>query len=212
MRLLESAPERYDRGIRLLTLGGLEPAYERLLDWLPAGHPRVLDIGCGTGTLSLAAARRGARVKGIDIDPQMLEIARSKVRAAGLEGQVELEELGVAELDRERERSYDAVTCGLSLSELGPDELSYALEQIHRLLRPGGLLLVADEIRPRNPALRLLHALIRIPLVGLTWLLTQQTTHPVTGLPDRIEAAGFTILSLRESRLGSFLELVARRP
>ena len=58
MRILESSPRRYDLGIRLLTLGHLDRAYDRLVGRIERGQ-RVLDLGCGTGALTLRAARRG---------------------------------------------------------------------------------------------------------------------------------------------------------
>jgi demethylmenaquinone methyltransferase/2-methoxy-6-polyprenyl-1,4-benzoquinol methylase len=211
MRILESAPRRYDLGIRLLTLGRLDKAYDRLAGHIERGQ-RVLDIGCGTGALTLRAARRGATVVGIDINAQMLEIAVRRAREAGLTENVELVEIGVAELDRESAESYDAVTSGLCFSELSEDELAYTLEQVTRILRPGGLLLVADEVRPRNIVTRLLHLLVRVPLAALTYVVTQQTTRAVANLPEKIKAAGLSIVSLNSSPLGSFSEMVARKP
>ena len=211
MRVLESAPDRYDLGIRLLTLGVVDRAYAELVQPIRPGW-RVLDIGCGTGALTLRAARRGARVRGIDIDPRMLEIAQRRARQEGLEERVELAEQGVAELDAEEGGTYDAVTSGLCLSELSEDELRYTLEQVARILRPGGLLLVADEIRPRPLFARLLHALVRAPLVALTWLLTQQTTHRLRDLPDLLSRAGLRLRSMHAHGLGSLGLFVAERP
>jgi ubiquinone/menaquinone biosynthesis C-methylase UbiE len=57
MRILESAPRRYELGIRLLTLGRLDKAYDRLASHIERGQ-QVLDIGCGTGALTLRAAKR----------------------------------------------------------------------------------------------------------------------------------------------------------
>jgi demethylmenaquinone methyltransferase/2-methoxy-6-polyprenyl-1,4-benzoquinol methylase len=51
MRILESAPRRYELGIRLLTLGRLDKAYDRLASHIERGQ-QVLDIGCGTGALT----------------------------------------------------------------------------------------------------------------------------------------------------------------
>lgn len=211
MRILESAPRRYELGIRLLTLGRLDAAYDRLAGHIERGQ-RVLDIGCGTGALTLRAAQRGANVKGIDISPQMLEIALERVKRAGLTQSVELAEMGVAELDREEAQRYDAVTSGLCLSELSADEVRYTLKQVVRILRPGGLLLIADETKPQGFANRLVHSLIRVPLVILTYLITQQTTHPASNLSEKLTAAGFAVVSVRRSRLGSFGEFVAQKP
>jgi ubiquinone/menaquinone biosynthesis C-methylase UbiE len=211
MRILESAPHRYDLGMRLLTLGGVGRAYDRLAAHVKDGQ-RVLDVGCGTGALALRMARRGARVKGIDLSAEMLELADQRVREAGLEGRVSLAEMGVAELDGEPRGSYDVVTSGLCLSELSDDEVVYALRQARRVLVPGGLLLVADEVRPRSLLARCLRWLLRTPLVALTWIVTQQTSHAVTDLAGRVRAAGFELLSQQRSGLGDFAEIVARAP
>jgi ubiquinone/menaquinone biosynthesis C-methylase UbiE len=211
MRILESAPRRYELGIRLLTLGRLDDAYDRLASRIERGQ-QVLDIGCGTGALTLRAARRGAQVKGIDINPQMLEIAERRVRSAGLTQSVELVQQGVAELDGEEAQYYDAVMSGLVFSELSDDEVSYTLEEIGRILRPGGFVLIADEIKPRGHAKRLIQALIRAPLAALTYVITQQTTHPTSNLLEKLEGAGFAIISVHVNWLGSFGEIVAQIP
>lgn len=76
MRLLESAPHRYDLGIRLLSLGQIERVYDRVAQL--AHGPEVLDLGCGTGNVALRLARRGVHVIGVDLSPEMLDIARQK--------------------------------------------------------------------------------------------------------------------------------------
>lgn len=210
MRILESAPRRYDLGIRLLTFGRLGVAYDRLARRIEDGQ-RVLDIGCGTGALALRAAGRGARVRAIDVNAAMLEIAAQRAREAGVTDRVEFAELGVAELDHEPEGSYDAVTSGLCFSELSDDELRFTLRQARRILVPEGLLLVADEVSAQSRVGRVLRWLVRAPLAALTWLVTQQTTHPVRGLIERIEAAGFVLVDSRRSRAG-LAEVVARSP
>ncbi len=211
MRILESAPRRYELGLRLLTFGRLDRAYDRLASHVDSGQ-RVLDIGCGTGALTRRAARRGARVKGIDINAEMLAIAAQQTREAGLEDSVELVEMGVAELDGEQPESYDVVMSGLCFSELSDDELTYTLGQVRRLLKPGGLLLVADEVRPDNLPARMFRSLVRAPLVALTYLVTQQTTHAIERLPERLADAGLRIVSQESSRLRDFVEVVARKP
>ncbi len=197
--------------MRLLTLGSLGRAYDRLASRIQDGQ-RVLDLGCGTGALTLRAAGRGAHVSAIDVNAQMLEIARQRARAAGLAEKIDFREIGIAELGAEAAASYDVVMSGLCFSELSEDEIHYALKQVKRLLKPGGLLLIADEVKPPDLTRRIIHALTRAPLVALAYIVTQQTTHAVENLPEKVTQAGFSIESIRSNTLGSFVELASRAP
>lgn len=211
MTILESAPSRYDWGIRLLTLGQVDRAYDRLAEHVRAGQ-HVLDVGCGTGALTVRAAERGATVRGIDVSAAMLGQARQRIERAGYAEQVELVQMGVAELDGEPAQSYQVVMSGLCLSELTANERAYALEQAYRLLEPGGLLLLADEVVPRGSLLRILVAAIRFPLLLLTCLITQTITRALVDLSQQVERAGFVVQCRRFNHLHSFAELVAQRP
>lgn len=211
MKILEFTPGSYDRGIHILTLGKLDRAYNRLTSHIKRGQ-RVLDLGCGTGALTLRAAKVGAKVKGIDVNSQMLDIAQRKASETDLTQNIELCEMGVAELESEEAESYDIVMSGLSFSELTEDELIYTLKEVRRILEPGGLLLIADEVIPENISKRILNWLIRPPLVIITYLITQTTTHAVKNLPKKIKQAGLIIESVRLERMESFIEVVARKP
>ena len=190
MKVLESAPERYDRGIQMLSGGRIQEVYERIAKRVAAPGKQVLDIGCGTGGVSLACAARGATVTGIDIDAGMLEVARAKPAPEG--GRVEFVELGVAEIeDRFPTGSLDAVVSCLAMSELSPEEQDYALRMAYSRLVPGGVLVIADEIAPTRFLSRLAYHIKRLPIVVATYLLTQTTTRPVDQLAERIHAAGF---------------------
>jgi len=211
MKILESAPSRYDKGVRILTLGRLDKAYDRLASYIKRGH-KVLDLGCGTGALTLRAAKKGAKAKGIDVNSQMLEIAQKRVNKANLTQNVELCEMGVAELGSEEVESYDVVMSGLCFSELTENELIYGLREVKRILKPGGLLLLADEVTPKSISKRLLNHLLRFPLLIITYLITQTTTKAVRNLPEKIVEAGLLIESVRLSKIEDFIELVARKP
>jgi len=211
MKVLESTPSRYDRGIRILTLGRLEKAYDLMVSHITYGQ-KVLDIGCGTGALTLRAARKGAMVKGIDVNSQMLEIARRKAALARLNQNLELIEMGVAELASEETESYNVVMSGLCFSELTEDEVGYALKQAKRILKPGGLLLIADEVRPGNILIRLIVQLVKLPLKIITYIMSQTTTSAVRDLSDKVKKAGLLIDSINLSKMQDFVELVAKKP
>jgi ubiquinone/menaquinone biosynthesis C-methylase UbiE len=211
MKALESAPSRYDRGIGIITFGEVNSVYNRVASRIEKGWT-VLDVGCGTGALSLRAGERGAQVIGIDVNSQMLEIAEKRRQEMRISGSVEFREQGIAELSDEPAASYDAVSCGLVLSELSRDERAYSLKQFRRLLKPDGLLLIVDETVPSNFIKAVLFWLMRIPLVVITYILTQTTTTAIGNLQDLVTGAGFTIEESRNNWLGSLTELVCRNP
>jgi len=200
MKFLESAPERYDRGVQLLSGGRIDEVYQQIADRAASPGKRVLDIGCGTGEVSLACAARGAQVVAIDIDAGMLEIARAKPVPREWGGTIEWLELGMAEVqDRFAEAHFDAIVSCLLFSELSPDEQAYALDIAHSRLVVGGRLVIADETLPSTAWARAWYHLRRLPLVALTYVLTQTSTQPVEHLAERVRRAGFA--QVAETRL-----------
>ena len=127
MRWLESAPERYDAGMRLLTLGRVTPLRAVLAQTAtPTPGAEVLEIGCGTGAVTALLVERGARVTALDQNPEMLEQARRRLAIPSV-GRADLLERTASEIDGLPERSFDAVVASLSLSEMSPGERSFVL-------------------------------------------------------------------------------------
>ena len=144
MKWLETNPGDYDRGIQLLTLGRLQPLTERIAAKFIQPGMRVLEIGCGTGTLSLLMAQRGARVTAIDVSVGMLAEAKRKAAEAGLTEAIVVYNLDVTELsDHFEPGSFDVVVSTLAFSEFRPEVQRYALNEAARLLKPDGRLLIA---------------------------------------------------------------------
>jgi ubiquinone/menaquinone biosynthesis C-methylase UbiE len=211
MKLLETRPGDYDRGIQIITLGRIQRIKERIAAFVRPGD-RVLEIGCGTGTLALLCAERGAEVVGIDAAGPMLIEAQSKVQAAGMTGRVRLQRMDATMIaDHFDPASFDLVVSTLALSEMAEEVQAYVLEACKKVLKPTGRVLLADEVVPEGPLARLLFYLLRLPLALFTWLVTRTSTTALQGFPRRLAAAGFTG-QVVESHLGGSLQLFQAWP
>ena len=123
---------------------------------------KVLDIGCGPGTLALLAKERvgpDGEVYGIDPSPEMIELAQQKAAAASSDVRFQT---GVAEDLPFPDGTYDAVLSSLMLHHLPDDLKPRALKEVARVLRPGGRLFAVDMSGKGGPwHWRLMSALIR---------------------------------------------------
>ncbi len=211
MRWLESAPQRYDAGMRWLTLGRVSKLHDALAAAAaPAPGAAVLEIGCGTGAVTARLVARGAIVTALDQSPEMLEQARARL-AAESDGRVTWLERSASEIDALPQQGFDAVVASLCLSEMSAPERAFVLREASRRLRPGGVLAVADEVRPRRGGQRLLHALLRGPQAALAWLLAGSTSRPLRDLGAELRAAGFALRAERRWLADSLAVFIAER-
>lgn len=134
---------------RLLAQIGLEPGM------------RVLDLGCGTGTLAIAVARAepNASVVGLDGDPKIL--ARARRKAAAMNVDIEFVE-GTAQDPPFPPGAFDAIVSSLLFHHLLPADKDFALRSARGLLRPGGRIHIADWGHPHDPLMWLLSLSVRV--------------------------------------------------
>jgi ubiquinone/menaquinone biosynthesis C-methylase UbiE len=138
----------YDFTVSLLTLGKARALRKMTVEqaMIKPGDS-VLDVGCGTGEVTLLAKTRAKEVKvyGIDPAPEMIAVARSKAARKKLDIDFRV---GVIEALPFADSSIDVVTSSLMMHHL-PEELKVrGLAEIYRVLKPGGRLLIADFMRP----------------------------------------------------------------
>jgi ubiquinone/menaquinone biosynthesis C-methylase UbiE len=138
--------ERFKR--RLIELAQIRPGY------------RVLDLGCGTGTLTVMVkqAHPNSEVTGLDGDPQILTIARRKAAQAGLP--ITFDE-GMAYQLPYPDASFDRVLSSMVFHHLTTQDKERTLAEIHRVLKPDGELHLADFGVPHSLYARIVSSIMR---------------------------------------------------
>ena len=210
--------------IPALNYDWLTPLYDPLVRWTlrestfkrhllkQAGIERgyqVLDLGCGTGTLTLLIKSHypKAEVFGLDADPKVLAVARAKAAKAGLI--VRLDHGMAFELPYP-DASFDRVISSLLFHHLTRENKERTLKEIFRVLRQGGELHVADWGKARNWPMRVAFLLVQM-LDGF-----ETTADNVNGLlPEMFRSAGFEEVqeTIRYMTIVGTLSLyVARKP
>ena len=138
----------YDFVTNLMTLGHARPLRRLTVDnALIKPGDSVLDVGCGTGEVTLLAKTRAkaGKVYGIDPAPEMIAVARKKAARKKLDIDFRV---GVIESLPIPDSSIDVVTSSLMMHHLPEDLKVRGLAEIYRVLKPGGRLLIADFMRP----------------------------------------------------------------
>jgi ubiquinone/menaquinone biosynthesis methyltransferase len=176
---------------------------------------RALDLAAGTGDIAFAVAAKGAKTVALDLTHRMLQLAQAKSRAASfITG--DMTSLPF------RSASFELVTTGYGLRNV-PD-LNAAVDEIARVLKPGGRLLSLDFNRPENAIVRAAY-LSYLTIVGATlgWLLHRDPDtyryipesirrYPgARGVADRLAARGFDHVTVIPLLFGLMSLHVAQR-
>ena len=170
--LFAAIARRYDL-LNDLQSFGLHRRWKRRVVELAQVKPgdRALDLCCGTGDIAFALARRGAETTGLDFSAKMLEVAEGRRQKTENRKQKHTPQFiqGDAQQIPFPGNSFDIVTVGYGLRNLASWE--HGLEEMFRVARPGGRLIVLDFGKPPNALWRSLyftHLKISVPLIG--WL------------------------------------------
>jgi magnesium-protoporphyrin O-methyltransferase len=143
--------------IRATVRAGRNEMRARLLEWLPhdLAGARLLDAGCGTGALSVEAARRGAHVTAIDLSPTLIDLARERVPQDLASGRIDFV---AGDMLSPAFGHFDHVVAMDSLIHYQARDIVRVLASLAARARAGILFTVA----PRTPALTVMHAVGQI--------------------------------------------------
>ncbi len=145
----------YDAVVALMTLGREKTLRQVTLDLVQLRPgDKILEIGCGTGTLTLGAkARVGAsgEATGLDIAPEMVEAASRKATRKGVDASFQVGSIAKIPYP---DSHFDAVMCSFMIFHMPDDVRREGFAEVHRVLKPGGHLSILDFGLPDKPRLR----------------------------------------------------------
>jgi ubiquinone/menaquinone biosynthesis C-methylase UbiE len=188
---MEKMVNSYDKYMNKITLGR-EDALRTMTVTLAQVNPGdcVLEIGCATGTLSLAAKRQAGptgSVFGIDIIPGMIEVSRNKAALAKLD--VTFQSGSIEDIPFPNEY-FDVVMCSFMIFHMSEKVRNKGIKEIYRVLKPQGKLLVLDLALPTQTASR------RI----LKLLLGFMLKHDLKELQPIMESSGFSQIEIAQAK------------
>lgn len=151
--MFDSIAPSYDKLNHILSLNIDKLWRIDAINRLAKTHPKVvLDEACGTGDFSILIAKKclDAKVIGIDISEGMMEIGRQKVSAESLADRIEMHVDDATQLQME-DNCLDAITVAFGVRNY--EHLQKGLEEMCRVIRPGGHTFILELSVPKNPIL-----------------------------------------------------------
>ncbi len=186
-KLMKSQMEKmvpsYDSYMRKVTLGRERTLRETTVNLAQIGPGDcVLEVGCGTGTLTLAAKRQAGssgKVFGIDVIPGMIELSQRKATQAGEDATFQLGSIDDIPFAANQ---FDVVMCSFMIFHMSEVVRHRGLAEIYRVLKPQGRLLVVDLALPTQP----------VPRAIAQTLFGGMLQHDLRELLPLMEASGFS--------------------
>lgn len=166
--MFDRIAKNYDVANRAISMGMDKGWRRKTVERLkPFRGGRYLDVGTGTGDLVFEIIDQSANVivEGIDPSEQMLEIARDKARKRNLGDTVSFMTADALSLPMESE-TYDGIVSGFCFRNI--ERRQKALEEMKRVLKPGGMLVILEATYPESALIRLGYTMYRplVPLIG----------------------------------------------
>jgi len=180
----------YDLSANIMTLGRARWLRDLTVrNALLQPGENVLDVGCGTGGVTIPAklqVGKNGRASGIDPSPEMIAVARRKAIRAGLEIDFRV---GVIESLPFPDGTFDAVTSSLMMHHLPEQVQVKGLAEIKRVLKPGGRLLIADMTRSGTSSRKRFFTLLAPHLILHQYL--HGVKFGIEDIPKLLQEAGF---------------------
>ena len=186
-RMFDSISHRYDLLNHVLSLGIDRRWRKKAIGMLRPHQPRhILDVATGTGDFAIQAMDiQPDEVVGVDISEGMLEKGRAKIKALGLSSKIQLLS-GDSENIPFDENKFDAVTVAFGVRNFA--DVQRGLREIHRVLKPGGHIIVLEFSRPRQFPFKQVYNFYFKTILPKIGRMVSSDRAAYTYLPESVEA------------------------
>ena len=154
--MFNSIYEEYDLINNLITFGLHKNWKKQIVDISKSLNPkRILDVATGTADIAIALTKiKNCEIIGMDLSSNMLDIGDKKIKDLGLQQSVILE-LGDVENLKYNDNYFDVVTVGYGVRNF--ENLKKSLDEIYRVLKKNGTLIILETSVPKNRAIKLFY-------------------------------------------------------
>lgn len=185
----------YDKYMKKITFGREDKLRKTTVELAQIKQgDNVLEIGCATGSLTVAAKQQAGRnslVAAIDIIPGMIEVSKEKSQKANLDIDFKLGSIDNIPFP---DCQFDVVICSFMIFHMSDKVRNKGIEEIYRVLKPGGRLLVLDVVLPQKNFSRIL----------LKLLLGFMLKHELNELMPKLESTGFAKTEIAQAKFRIF--------
>ena len=185
--MFDSIAARYDFLNHFLSFGidkGWRRKAVRLLK--PYQPKQMLDIATGTGDFAIEALKLNPdKITGVDISTGMLTEGRKKMERLGVDGKVELLEGDSENLPFEQE-TFEAITVAFGVRNF--ENLGKGLEEMHRVLKPGGVTCILEFSRPRSFPMKQLYYFYSFRILPFWGRFFSKDDSAYSYLPESVQA------------------------
>lgn len=186
-QMFDNISPKYDLLNRVLSMGIDVSWRKKVVKSIKAAHPKtILDIATGTGDLAIEMAKStDAKITGYDLSAGMLEVGRKKVKEQNLDNQIEMIQ-GDAENMPFEGNSFDCITVSFGVRNF--ENLEKGLNEIYRVLKPGGKFIILEFSQPESFPMKQLYEFYSKNILPRIGKKISKDSSAYTYLPDSVKA------------------------
>lgn len=186
-QMFDNISGNYDLLNRILSMGIDVSWRKKVVKSVQKAKPAtILDIATGTGDLAIAMAKAtDAKISGFDLSAGMLEVGRKKVSEQNLANRIEMIQ-GDAENMPFADNSFDVITVAFGVRNF--ENLSKGLDEIYRVLKPGGKFIILEFSQPESFPMKQLYSFYSKNILPRIGKQISKDQSAYTYLPDSVKA------------------------